>query len=275
MLMKRMLRSVRKVWNVFFAVVSLLVVLPAHFFLRTCDRFSHSRLVPGFLARPLAAISLSLYARFASHRSGGSVSRLDLIDLSLRNMKARKTRTRITVGGMTVGIGMIVFLVSIGFGLQRLVIERVARLEEMSQFDVLPPSGGKLRIDDASIADLTAISEIVSVSPMISVVGRVDHNGSVSDMAAYGVTTEYLRQSAIRPSVGALFENDSIVPTSFVSGQDEDGTPSGSSPSFGMKIGDVAFSGTSSWVRVRESPDVDAPLIGYSRISGIAGYGDE
>ena len=63
-----------------------------------------------------------------------------LIELSLKNMKAKKTRTIVTMGGMAIGIAFIVFLVSVGYGLQNMVVTRVARLDELKQTDIVPGS---------------------------------------------------------------------------------------------------------------------------------------
>ncbi|PIV70868.1 hypothetical protein COW57_02875, partial [Candidatus Roizmanbacteria bacterium CG17_big_fil_post_rev_8_21_14_2_50_39_7] len=64
-----------------------------------------------------------------------TISQIDLIDISIKNMLSKTTRTAITIGGMALGIGAIVFLVSIGYGLEKLVVSRVARLDEMKQID--------------------------------------------------------------------------------------------------------------------------------------------
>ena len=73
----------------------------------------------------------------------GSISQIDLIELAIRNLKVKKTRTLITIGGMSIGIAAVVFLVSIGYGLQSLVISRVARLDEMKQVEIDPkPAAG-------------------------------------------------------------------------------------------------------------------------------------
>lgn len=268
--------GIRDAYGTIAGAVSLSAVLLAYLAARGCDRLSRAGFIPSFAARPLAAVLPAVYARFSGRRraKSGSISRLDLIDVSLRNMSARKTRTRVTVGGMMIGIGAIVFLVSVGFGLQHLVIERVARLEELRQFDVFPPSGGTLRIDDGTLADISALSGVASARPMISAVGHVTYNDSVSDMAVYGVTTDYLRESAIRPSEGELFESDTIVPASFPSGE-RGGFSESSTPAPGAKIGDVVFSGASSWIRVREAPDADSALLGYTRISGTPEHGEE
>ena len=53
-----------------------------------------------------------------------SIDRISLIGIAVRNMKVKKTRTAITIGGMALGIASIVFLVSLGYGVQRLVISQ-------------------------------------------------------------------------------------------------------------------------------------------------------
>lgn len=136
------------------------------------------------------------------------VYRVELIDLAVQNMKAKSTRTLIAVGGMTIGISAIVFLVSIGYGLQSLVIKRVARLDEMRQVDVVAQPGSNLFLNDDLMTILQTFNNVELVLPQIAVVGKVNYNNSVSDMAVYGVTNEYLTQSAVSPILGRVFDNN-------------------------------------------------------------------
>lgn len=184
----------------------------------------------------------------------GSISRISLIELAIRNMQAKKTRTTITVGGMAIGIGAIVFLVSIGYGLQALVISRVARLEEIKQTDVAPQTGGKVRINDKVLADFKGIPNVTMVLPIISVVGEVNYQNSVTDMAVYGVTADYLNQSAIKPTRGRIFENNSI---SIAASPEVSGAATGGEVNYSIKPG--------SWVKVRESPSASSKLLGYTK----------
>lgn len=146
----------------------------------------------------------------------GTISRVQLIEMSLRNLKMKTHRTIITIGGMAIGIGAIVFLVSIGYGLQALVISRVARLDEMKQTDVTAQVGTKIKLNDETLAKIKNISEVKDVLPVISVVGKVNYNNSVTDMAVYGVTSSFLNHSAIKPFQGKIFQSDQVV----VSAQD-------------------------------------------------------
>ena len=220
-----------------------------------------------------------LFSRYASRlfklfhtSSGESIDKISLIEIAIRNMKGKKTRTAVTIGGMAIGIGSIVFLVSIGYGLQRLVISQVAQLEEMQQADVSLQPGGKIKISDDTLNDFEQIPNVQSVAPLIAVVGRVNYQNSVSDMAVYGVTSEYLKQSAIRPVQGSFFENNdrSVQPGDPSEGVVVKETPKKS----GDTLGETAFlSNGLKWVRLRESPDSNAPLVGYGKVEPTEQFG--
>ena len=200
-------------------------------------------------------------------KEADTIYRMKLIELSIKNMLAKKTRSVVTIGGMIIGIGAIVFLVSIGYGLQRLVITRVARLEEMKQADVTLQTGGKVKINDKTISDFKDIPEVEMALPLIAVVGRVNYQNSVSDMAAYGVTTDYLKQSAIQPIEGKIFESNELVSeVPQVTGEVAGVSTEKQIAVFGEKIRNVDLTiNPSSWIRVRESPTTAASILGYTK----------
>lgn len=158
-----------------------------------------------FLNKPLKKL-LSIL----DHKEKDRISKIDIIDLSINNMISKKNRFVVTIGGMTVGIAGIVFLVSIGYGLQSLVVNRVARLEEMKQTDVSVLPGSKMFLNDDSIKEFMKIKNVELALPQIAVVGRVNFNNSITDMAVYGVTKEYLEQSAISPTLGKTFNSNDL-----------------------------------------------------------------
>lgn len=220
-----------------------------------------------------------LFSRYAERlfrlfhtANGESIDKISLIEIAIRNMKGKKTRTAVTIGGMAIGIGSIVFLVSIGYGLQRLVISQVAELEEMQQADVSLQPGGKIKIQDRTLSDFSQIPNVSAVAPLISVVGRVNYQNSVSDMAVYGVTTEYLSQSAIRPAQGKFFESNEV---SLPSGASAESAMQDKPKQRGDLVDQVAFSASGlRWVRLRQSPDVESEFIGFGRIEALEQKGD-
>ena len=50
---------------------------------------------------------------------------LDILKLSLRMFRARTMRTLLTILGMSIGIAAILFLVSLGYGLQQTLLQRI------------------------------------------------------------------------------------------------------------------------------------------------------
>jgi ABC-type antimicrobial peptide transport system permease subunit len=192
----------------------------------------------------------------------GSISRIDLIELSMKNMADKRTRTWITMGGMAIGIGLIVLLVSIGYGLEQLVISRVARLEELKQADVIPGLSQDLMLTDKSVSMFKQIPGVVDATPVISAVGKVNYNNSETDMAVYGVTSKYLADSAIKPSYGTVYDSNELA-TDTSTPQDK--TDSVSSDIAADKP--VTFTlEEGSWYRVRAKADPKSSIIGYTRL---------
>lgn len=201
-----------------------------------------------------------------------TINRINLIDLAIKNMLFKRSRALITVGGMAIGIGIIVFLVSIGFGLQELVISRVARLEELQQADVFTQPGSREVINDATLAKLNEFERLASAMPIIVSVARVNYQNSVSDMAVYGVTSDYLKQSAIQPTSGILFDSNDLAVSATAKQvetmQAKDITKYQSNdyeltPEIELPIEFSFFAGE--MVRVRAKTDTAAEVIGFTK----------
>lgn len=192
------------------------------------------------------------------------VSRLYLIEISFKNMAAKKTRTMVTIGGMAIGISFIVFLVSVGYGLQQLVISRVARLDELKQAEVVPGLSADLSLTDETLAKFKQITNVEDALPLIAVVGRVSYQNSVSDLAVYGATADYLKYSALQPVKGKLFESNT---TSFdTSRMPAVAGVSSTTHTIGEEIGKAMISIESgAFLKVRENPTLTAKIIGYTK----------
>lgn len=201
---------------------------------------------------------------FGLNRKEG-ISQTELIELAFRNMRVKKTRTIVTVGGMMIGVGTVVFLVSIGYGIQKLVISRVAKLEEVRQADVVMQTGRKIKITDASLNEFSKLANVEDVLPLIAVVGHVTYNNSVSDAAVYGVQADYLKKSAMHPAHGKIFESNEIVGKIIEPNREEEAERLIGN----VHQGEIKFTiKENEWVKVRESASAKSRLIGYTRRAG-------
>jgi ABC-type antimicrobial peptide transport system permease subunit len=254
-----------------------------------------SKYCPRFIAKFLLILStkMSSFARLVDRGRDDGIRHLELFELSYRNMLFKKARTFVTVGGMALGVATIVFLVSLGYGLQKMVVGRVARLDEMRQTDVSSQPGSQVKITDEALRAMSEITGVDKALPLIGVVAKINYNGSISDVAVYGVTSDYLENSAIHPREGKLFESRELGKLQrwddFIKGYNEQLAKAELSKNvagvttiapgtnlMNTKIRDVKFSiYPQIWVKLHESPSLGSKVIGYSKRSGGIEYGAE
>ncbi len=133
---------------------------------------------------------------------GETISQEYFVDYSLKNFRHQKLRTLVTIGGMSIGVGAVVFLVSIGFGLERLVISRVATFKETHQVEGTPAVASNIKITDDMLSTINKVQGVANTLPVISAVAKVNYSNANSSAAVYGVLPEYIRESSISPKVG-------------------------------------------------------------------------
>jgi ABC-type antimicrobial peptide transport system permease subunit len=217
-------------------------------------------------------------------RKQTTIGRAYLIEMSLKMMRVKKTRSIITMGGMALGIAMIVFLVSIGYGLQSVVVNRVVRLNEMRQADVVPGLTPDLALTDSAMSRISQIPNVTDTYPVIAAVGRVEYQDSVSDIALYGVTTEYLTQSAVAPIRGKVFDNNELSQVMERDNMDAEAESEGENDDqvlgvsnenqrelvigeYSQRVSDaVVEAPLDQWLRIRSGPSTTDPVIGYARL---------
>src|ERR1044072_9052064 len=122
------------------------------------------------------------------------MSFLDILQLALRNLRQAKLRATLTTMGVTVGVAVIVTMVSFGLGLQRNMLSRFKALDLFNEIQVFDKqlenlvstktgSGGggnrrgmlktdveaKRILDDAAIAEIAKIPGVAYVEPSLTV----------------------------------------------------------------------------------------------------------
>ncbi len=131
-----------------------------------------------------------------------------IIYLAASSLRMRKLRSFLTIGGMAIGIGAIVFLVSLGFGLQALIVSRITNVAAITVLDVSVGASTILKINDDSLKNFRALPNVVSVSSSISQSGQVVRGESATDIALYGVQAQFLTIEGVVTSFGTTYQND-------------------------------------------------------------------
>jgi ABC-type antimicrobial peptide transport system permease subunit len=142
------------------------------------------------------------------NRNEGGINYFDVFTLSYHNLFAKRNRTLVTIIGVSFGIGFTAFLISIGYGLEQLVISRSAQLEQLKQIDAYPPLGESIKIDDESISNIRDINNVDQVLPVINVAGKVNYQNSNIDVVVYGVQSDYLDQSDFTLVAGEYYKSN-------------------------------------------------------------------
>jgi len=142
------------------------------------------------------------------HSDRSTVKRSYLINLGYKNLLVKKTRTFITILGMSVGVGVIVLLLSLGYGIERLIISQVANLDELKMIDVTTGQNTNLRLNENILAKLRKLPKVSEVMPVVSFVGRITFNNAKSDVLVYSASNRFMKASNLKLVSGKLFDNN-------------------------------------------------------------------
>jgi ABC-type antimicrobial peptide transport system permease subunit len=159
-----------------------------------------------------------------------------LIELAYKNLMLKKTRTFITIFGMAVGIGVIVFLISLGYGIERLIINQVATLEETKIIDVSAGENTSVRLDQNVYQRIKKIKDIKEVIPLVSVVGKLGYNKGSTDVIVYSVPRSYFEVGKQRLIKGKYYSDNATFDTKKISQKKEDGEVAGAYTQLKTKV---------------------------------------
>ena len=192
-----------------------------------------------------------------------------LISLAYKNLMVKKTRSFITILGMSVGVGIIVFLLSLGYGLERLIISKVAGLDELRIIDVSTGENTTLRLNAEVLNKLQKLPRVEKVIPFISLVGRVSFNKANTDTVVYAVPKDYLVINKIKLLKGSYFAQDTLF-NPLTSGQVSGVEVEIKMATRGAKIREIDFNIKPDKLSMAwESCTVSSKLAGYvSRLEG-------
>ncbi len=111
-----------------------------------------------------------------------------------------------TVLGMSVGIGTVIFLVSLGYGLQYILIGKLVTTEDsLRTLDVYYPSESVLTIDEKRVFNISFTSGSAEVSPVAEFTGETSMSGGNGLIITRIVSPNYFRLSGLSIDIGSAF----------------------------------------------------------------------
>ncbi len=129
----------------------------------------------------------------------------DVLRLAGRVFRARRLRTFLTMLGMSVGIGTILFLVSLGYGLERILFERITNADALLTLDAFAPSDNTvIQINEGLINEIGRAPFVEKTSALALVSGEIVREGYAVAGSLYAADPDYLQLSGITAEAGVL-----------------------------------------------------------------------
>ena len=131
----------------------------------------------------------------------------DLMRLSVRIFKMRPLRSFLTILGISFGIGTVLFLVSLGYGLQFLLIGKLATTEDsLISMEAYPPDSG-INIYEEDLDRVLAMPESDEVSPIAEFTdAEVSLGDNSGFLFAKIIRTSYFRLAGTEPQIGEVLD---------------------------------------------------------------------
>lgn len=125
---------------------------------------------------------------------------LDLLTMSVNNLRRRKLRTALTVLGVIIGVASVVIMVSLGIGLNQLMLEMYSSYGDMttvtiysgSRFDSGSSDSDPMYLTDDVMEQFKRLDHVRGVSPMLSVYVMLKQGLYETTTEITGVSQEYL-----------------------------------------------------------------------------------
>jgi len=150
------------------------------------------------------ANELKVMPRLKKHRfkREGVVATSILVRMAAQNLFFKRLRTTLTILGVVIGIGAVIFLLSFGYGLQNLVSRQVIGAKSVKSIDVNKPRSTAIKFDGENITRLKNIGSVESVARVFTEAAKVKSGSSQIDSVLFGVDSEYLNLASVRVVTG-------------------------------------------------------------------------
>ncbi len=131
---------------------------------------------------------------------------LDALRLSTRMFRTRPMRTWLTVLGVGAGAGAVLFLVSLGYGLQHIILEKLIYDQALLSLRVTPASEN-LTITDKTLDEIKTLPETKQVSPMAAFTGQATIGDLSGNVQLFATSSPFFTSSGISATAGSLFKD--------------------------------------------------------------------
>lgn len=133
----------------------------------------------------------------------------DAFEIAWNDFTANKMRTFLTILGVSIGIGAIVFLVSLGYGVQELTINKITSITALTTYEINTEGSSIIKINDDLLAKIKTINGVTGVYPNFSASAQLGKNDLWTDTTVYAVDRQYLEYEGVKLEKGEYWNEKS------------------------------------------------------------------
>jgi len=128
----------------------------------------------------------------------------ELLNLSFRTFRTKPQRAILTIMGMSVGIATVLLLVSLGYGLQYILIGKLMTTEDsLITMEVSYPSESNLLIKQSLVDAVKNYENVAEISPVAEFPGEISVEGNSGLLVDTRIVEpSYFRLSGLLPGIG-------------------------------------------------------------------------
>lgn len=167
----------------------------------------------------LGHMRLFFYRRAKTQRLGSVIKPYILFYIALKNLLAKRLRTFLTMTGIVIGVGAVVFLISLAIGLHGVVNRQVLGSKSVKTIDVTTPNALNILLDSSQVTKIAQMAHVSKVASAYILPGQLSYRGSLSNTVIYGTSNEYIDLSALKFVGGSTHlsgDGDAIVNTALL-----------------------------------------------------------
>jgi len=120
--------------------------------------------------------------------------------LSGRMFTSGSMRTILTILGISISIGVIMFLISFGYGMQKTVLQRITTEDSLLSLVVALPEESIISKD--MIDEIRRFSEVEKISPLVEYNGNIETLNTQIDTSIFMVDTDYFSLAGLMSEDG-------------------------------------------------------------------------
>jgi len=125
-------------------------------------------------------------------RPSGHIHTSQLIQIALKNLFYKSLRTSLTIMGVMIGVGAVLFLLAFGFGLRNVVQDQVVDSNSIRSIDVLSAKSQLIKLDSAMVGQIKQMNNVETVARLYNEAGKTKYGNSTIETVLYGADQSYL-----------------------------------------------------------------------------------